>query len=484
MSDRGINSSIYIDWFNVSYRTVVSAALAGVLLILGGGGFWYWRNVYKPRADAEASITDAGALYRQASKLKAHPEVGDQVKRADKALIEARTGFDDRRYADARFAALYSSDLSRNALRAVEGTEETNPDKAYFYKLEGDVRVKRAGSFSWEPARPDLQLTVGDQVKTSSKASAQVIYFDGTITTVERGSLLEIRELFEDPVTRVRRVRERVRRGEATASIQRKNTDGSYHEVSTDKVAARAEEEAEFRVAVDSKRGTAKVDAFTGKVTVAAGGRQTRLEGGERIRASADGTLGQRETLPTVPRLRSPADQRVFVFGDQAEAKVSVSWEQLQGIETYHLMIATQQLFTEPLFEGERKAGSASLQGLAEGDYFWKVAAVRDGVRGRYSNPRVFRISTQRIQDDSDRVPPDLQVDEFVEIGTMVVISGRTEPGATLWIDNEKVDVYEDGSFHAVIRLQRDGLNEVRFIAQDTAGNETTAVKQGVATAY
>ena len=54
-----------------------------------------------------------------------------------------------------------------------------------------------------------MALEIGDQVKTSSSASAQLIHFDGTLTTVQPGSLLEIRDLYEDPVTKVRRVREK-----------------------------------------------------------------------------------------------------------------------------------------------------------------------------------------------------------------------------------------------------------------------------------
>ena len=59
----------------------------------------------------------------------------------------------------------------------------------------------------------------------------------------------------------------------------------------------------------------------------------------------------------------------------------------------------------------------------------------------------------------------------------MVVINGRSEPGVTLWIDNEKVEVYDDGRFYAVIRLRKDGHNELQFRAQDTAGNETRALR-------
>ena len=58
-------------------------------------------------------------------------------------------------------------------------------------------------------------------------------------------------------------------------------------------------------------------------------------------------------------------------------------------------------------------------------------------------------------------------------IGSMVIVNGQTEPGATLWIDNEKIEVSDDGTFYAVVRLRKEGVNEIRFVVQDTAGNET-----------
>ena len=59
----------------------------------------------------------------------------------------------------------------------------------------------------------------------------------------------------------------------------------------------------------------------------------------------------------------------------------------------------------------------------------------------------------------------------------MVIVNGRTEPGATLWIDNEKIDVYDDGTFYAVVRLRKEGLNEIRFVSQDAGGNETEIMR-------
>ncbi len=475
MSRKGY-STIHVDWINVTYKSVYTT-LGLVLLAIGGvAGYWYYNSVHLPKASAAQAIEQAGAAFREAAVFRDVDSLGETVYRAEEALEESRRSFDRSQYDDAQFAALHSMDLSRKAVK-MAGGDAGDVSDARFYKLEGDVRVKKAGEFSWEPADARMTLHIGDQVKTSSSASAQVIYFDGTVTTIEPGSLLEIRELFQDPVTKVQRVREKLTFGEVNASIRNGRVDGSYHEVATEKVSARAEEESEMRVAYDSEKKTSRFDVFSGKVVVESGGRKESLEAGDRIRAAADGRLGARETLPGVPRLRSPADQRVFVFADPGAAQVTLSWEQIQQIPDYHLMIAGKPLFTDPLFSGNRKGGSASLEGLEEGSYYWKVAAVRDGATGPYSEVRTFRISSQKIKDREDSEPPALEVSDFVSIGGMVIINGRSEPGAVLWIDNEKVDVYDDGSFNAVIRLQQEGLNEIVFVAQDNAGNETRKIK-------
>ena len=122
---------------------------------------------------------------------------------------------------------------------------------------------------------------------------------------------------------------------------------------------------------------------------------------------------------------------------------------------------------------------------VPEGSYHWKVAAVTaDGVRGPFSGARRFRVSAQKILDRSDVDPPNLQVIEFVPVGTMVVVNGLTEPGATLWVDNEKIDILDDGSFSTVVKLRREGLNDVRFVAQDSAGNETEMIKSAYLELY
>jgi hypothetical protein len=122
---------------------------------------------------------------------------------------------------------------------------------------------------------------------------------------------------------------------------------------------------------------------------------------------------------------------------------------------------------------------------VAAGAYYWKVAAVSSsGVRGPFSEPRHFRVTSERIRDRGDTTPPRLEITEFVQTGPMLIINGTTEPGALLWIDSEKVDVYEDGSFYSVIRLKKEGVNELHLLAQDAAGNEARLTHRAYVDSY
>src|SRR5206468_5607496 len=90
-----------------------------------------------------------------------------------------------------------------------------------------------------------------------------------------------------------------------------------------------------------------------------------------------------------------------------------------------------------------------------------------------FSAARKFRISTTAVRDRSDSVPPPLAIQDFIQNGPYVILNGKTEAGATLWVEGERIDVDDSGVFYAVVRLKKDGLNQVQVVAQDSAGNET-----------
>ncbi len=472
-----------LEWYSVTYRSVVTASVLGAVALVGGLLYWYYAASWAPRESAAKAIATAQEQLETARPLADAEQLAETLERAGQALESANVSFASRDWADARFSALHSTDLSKQALAVAKGNK-ADPKMVRFYRMEGDVRVKHAGQFSWEQANPQLLLSIGDQVKTSSSGSAQLIYFDGTVTTIQPGSLLEIRDLFEDPVTKVRRVKEKLNFGEVRASTTRSNVQGSFHEVTTAKVAARSEKAGEFRMSFDPEKQTTTVDAFSGQVEVHGEGSRESLNAGERVRASAEGKLVNKEALPGVPRLLTPADQRVFIYENPTEHTIKLSWEPIPGVKKYHLMIADRPLFTDPLYDAVREGTDASLE-VGPGTYYWKAAAINaKETPGPFSDTRGFRVSSEKIRDRDDSVPPELEITEFVTIGMMVIVNGRSEPGATLWVDNEKVDVFDDGRFYAVVRLRREGLNDLLFRAQDTAGNETRVQRAAYVEVY
>jgi len=463
-----------VEWFNVSYRRLVTFAVVLVLLVVGGGGYWYYYRHLVPHDEAHSALEQAESVFVKAERHRGGDRQMDEILvNAKSSLEEAREEFSASSYSDAMVAAIRSETLSLRVLKFVSGEEEEE-SKVRFLKTEGDVRVKRTGEFAWRRADQNMVLKVGDQIKTSSSSSARLIYFDGTVSTLQPGSLIEIRDLYEDPVTKVRRVRETLAWGEVEASTQKRNVKGSFHEVSTAKVTARSDDAGEFRIAFDKENEISTVDVFDGRIEVATDTRKDTLDAGERVTARSDGVLGPKQTLPGVPRLLTPSDQRVFIFDEKGRESVTLGWEPVGGGGRYRLMISSGVLFTNSLYDAERADTTAVLGTIAPGSYFWRVAAISDSdVEGPFSAARRFRVSSQQIRDRKDNQPPKLEITEFVPIGQMVIINGKTEPGATLWVDNSKVEVFDDGTFNAVVRLRREGVNDLAIVAQDNAGNRS-----------
>jgi hypothetical protein len=463
---------------------LVTGILAVLTIGVLGGGYWYYTGYLAPRGNAQEAIARADGRLAEAAGRLDGGRIDELVTSARVALGESRKQFRSSDYKNAQFTAIRSENFSFRALSLADGKKNESVG-VQVQSVEGDVRIKHAGEFSWKRAESGMVLSMGDQVKTSSRGKAKLLYFDGTETSIEPGSLLEIRDLYEDPVTKVRRVKEKLTWGVVQASTRKRNVSGSYHEVSTDTVAARSEDGGDFRVAFDREKKTATVDVFQGRIEVSTGSRKETVEAGQRIRAQADGSLSAKQALPGTPRLLTPSDQRVYVFENPSTESLTLIWEKLGRARYYQLMISDQPLFSTTLYDAKRAEQQATLEGIAPGLYHWKVAGISEsGIQGPFSEVRSFRISSQRIRDRTDTEPPKLEITEFVAVGQMIVINGATEPGATLWIDSNKIDVYRDGSFNAVVRLRREGLNEVLLVAQDNAGNETKMTRSAFVEAY
>jgi len=467
--------AIQLDWFNVSYRAIFSVTFA-VLLAGGAASYYIYLKFFyegSPRAEARLAIDQAEEALDKAGPAVQPDSTTDLKQSAQRLLAEARRQYDSSNYQDSRKSAVESKLNSEKALAISRGESAR---EVQFYRIEGDVKVKRVRELIWVDAERGMSLSVGDQVKTSSRASAQIIYFNGTITTIKPGSLLEIKALYDNPATRVQQVRERLREGRISASTQEQSVAGSYHEVSTQNTVAKAAERADFEVGYDKDKEKTEVEVHTGKASLTAGASPTvTLAAQQRIDVDKSAQVSPVQQVPTAPSLVEPADQKIFQMKDGTAPTVELQWEPVESATGYRLQIASQPLFSQPVVDLDSlKTTAATLPNVKEGGYYWRVSTLfGTGRSSPYSEVRKFKVITGKVAQTGDSVPPVLTVDDFLVFASQVIIRGKTEPGVLLVIGGNKVDVYDDGSFTTVVPLKHEGLNRVQFVAQDTAGNET-----------
>ncbi|HXI03975.1 MAG TPA: hypothetical protein VNI57_12440 [Candidatus Saccharimonadales bacterium] len=474
-------SSLSLDWFNVSYRSIVLFVLgiATVGAVVGGG--IYYKYIYQgdPRARAAEAIASAEKYLEQADGEKIPDEGQDLKATAQRLLADSRRHFDAANFEDATRAAEQSQMSSRRLMSLIKGEAARS---AQFYKIEGDVRVKRAREMVWIPAEKGMALSAGDQIKTSSRSAAQIIYFNGTITTVTPGSLLEIKELYDNPSTRIQQVREQLREGRIASLTQEPSTQGSYHEIATRNSVAVTQDRASLEVAYDEEQGKTRLAVHSGKTEVKSpeGGKAVEVEAGEGVTVDRGSHVSEKKLLPPTPLLEEPIDHKIIQLGDANDGPVDLSWQKVPGAKRYRLQVANQALFSDTLVDKTVPTNSATLPGTTEGSYYWRISALfDDGTEGPSSEVRKFRVVAGTLSPIGDKEPPILIIDDFLPFATQVIVRGRTEPGALLSVDGTRIDVLDDGSFTSVIPLRRTGVVKLVFTAQDVAGN-TTRVERTV----
>ncbi len=464
----GRGGRVAVDWVYIQTRTLI---VLGLLLVVGlcGGAWWWLAGQSLPlEKQAAQSIIRAESLEVQARA--AVPGAGS-LTLAREHLGEAHSAFDSQHFTRALDEARAAEAISREILDG-GGLDESG---VRIVQADGDVRIKRSGQFMWEPANVRSMLAMGDQIRTGAGASAQLIYFDGTVMTMRSGTLLEIRELFRDSEQRTQRVSERLAWGSLKASTNETAGIEGVHEVSTAATAVRADRASEFTVEHDREKGRSQVTALRGELKLETSDGEVAISESTRVAMTRGTIVGQSKILAP-PMLKDPPDQKTFLA--PRESQVHLSWMILAQAESYHLQLSPRPMFSRMEYEQESlQAAQATLPPLAPGTYYWRVTGVdAKGYPGRWSDTRKFRVLGAEFRDPDDTKPPSLEISEILVIGTNAIISGRAEAGALMWIGGERVDLDESGAFTWVIKLHKDGENRIVFQAQDAAGNETTRV--------
>lgn len=343
---------------------------------------------------------------------------------------------------------------------------------ARFTSIEGSVRVKAVGTFEWVSADSTTALRRGDLVRTSAGAAAEITFADGTTVQMRPDSLLTIEETGEDPTTRQRRVAVGLSSGDV--SYNRPTAAGST-QVSTPtvKVTQGGAGRGGLRVA---ESGETDVRLFSGNSArlETRTGASVELQASEGVRVDAAGKAGQKLTLPTMPVLQAPPHQTEISYPDPSRGTTLLAWKDVQGAVEYRVMVDFSPYFNRPLVDQRIRETQVALRGLEAGRYYWRVAALgKDGAEGSFSDFSRFSITRPATGRAGSGPPPPLVVESLEVRNNILQIKGRSEPGATVTVNSQRVEVQADGSFNEFVTLDKAGPQAVEIRAVGLNGGVT-----------
>ncbi len=171
--------------------------------------------------------------------------------------------------------------------------------------------------------------------------------------------------------------------------------------------------------------------------------------------------------LPAIPVPTAPPSGTVVPYRT-VPPRIRLAWGAAVRADAYRLEIAREPRFHDLVdVEDALRANQFVHGNLASGVYYWRVSALAGHADGKPCPP-------QRLELVQDREAPALRVDfpeGPVEKGSLV-LRGQAEPGAQVFIGNERISTDDSGRFEVPLNLEP-GINIVVVEAMDAAGNAT-----------
>ena len=460
-----------LDWYYISRRGVYRV-LAGFVAVaaLVVGGIWYaTREDSGPATRAREEILRAEERLADVRALRDADRYGEEIARVEGLIQEAQKLLAARETDRARTQAVAAQQLARNVLSG----KSTEKGDASVIEVAGKAEIQRAGTTKWEALGRGTALREGDFVKTGASGTAEVMAANGTLYRIKPETLFEVHRSGSTAEG------ERTSGAKAVVGNVELDTGDSGRSVLTTD-AARVEIRRNSNVSIETDAVRTGVSTFRGEAKLStASGRSVTLGDHERAEASKErGTISEKQRLPDTASLLEPEDNALFELGRK---EVVLRWGAVKDASGYQLQIARSRLFVpDSLFgsttEFSKAKTEARMRVNETGLYFWRVQTVRRDPRelaSGWSAPRRFKVVPPDTTAEKSGVPPDLVVYRPQVIGSTVIVSGKTEPGASVTVAGESADVDATGVFRKVVTVGGNGLKVITIRAVNSAGLET-----------
>ncbi|MDH5406222.1 MAG: FecR family protein, partial [Candidatus Aminicenantes bacterium] len=333
-----------IDWFTVTYKSLIIWSIV-ICIILVVGGYFIYTNFYAKEDLSRVALKEISKAEDLINKIrKWEPKREDLVEEPMNLVVQARDNHRQRKFEESIALARESQSLSSQTLKELEA-EESSERQAYFTALEGDVRMRPRGEVEWLPSKIRMTLKPGDMVKTGVSSSAQIMFFDGTTYVIEANSLIVIQESFEDPFSNERRVSVKLDSGKVDLSSPRKNVPTSASAITSSTTRAVLGETSRAAMSFEPQLKETVLEVYNGSAEVST--RKDKLTVGslEKVTIDDKHRLASRGKLIPSPQLIVPVYDRQFIDKDPEKLNITFTWEEVFEAAEYTLQISKSSLF-------------------------------------------------------------------------------------------------------------------------------------------
>jgi len=352
---------------------------------------------------------------------------------------------------------------------------------ARFLSIEGSVQVKRAGTLEWISATRALVLRQSDLVRTGSGGAAEILLADGMHVSVRPDSLITIVESSQNPVSREQRTALAIQSGEANFQTAPRGGVPGSTTLTTPTVRTTVERDSAGNIQV-AAGGATGLRMFKGRGAAETNtGQKIAITANQGVNVDAAGAAGPTLSLPTVPRLNAPPNQTEIVYRNLADGLTLLMWNAVAGANGYRVMVDFGPSFARPLYDRRvARVTQMEMRALEAGAYYWKVAAIgAEGGEGAFSD--LWRFTLAKAPPVAASAPP-LVFDAAELKGNVLHVHGRTEPGASLSLDGQRLEVQADGTFNEFVAF--DGAPGATVVLKATGvGGGSTEQRRRVAVA-
>ncbi len=459
------------DWYSVSVTSLRRGmTLIALVLALIGSFLIYQQWEQRTRRDrAERAIQEARDLAYSLEKRDDYDQIRIEHHIAWEDLKDAETEFEAERYGVALNRARAAA---REMDRIFDLGQEGSERKSRFLSVQGGVEYRRGEQGTWRKARTNDSLNPGDWVKTSDDGTAEIRFPEGSTYVLRHNTLVHLGTLISSPSG-----------GEAVANLEFGwvdfNTGQGSSKIKTPKSEAILEGDTEATVSYDPNQAAGHYTTYAGGAQVTSTTGQTRQLGALQQVDQKGDQLSPPRPVPPSPELIQPVPNSEIDFDTQKE--IRLSWKSVPNAVRYALNVSRSQIFAANIIEDtDRSKPSARIGIRGEGIFYWRVAAYdRNGSQGAWSETRSFRVAALRgVSGIEDRIPPELVIDEVQTYGSLVLVNGRTEPGASVAINDERASVELNGSFSKTIQMTQVGFAFITIVATDAWDNKNEVKKR------